>query len=76
MMLGLKINFFKSYLVGINVQREFMDLAYDFLNCNQGSLPFKNIGLPVRVYPRSKSTQEPLLEKLKGGLNIWVIGGS
>lgn len=30
MMLGLKINFFKSYLVGINVQREFMDMAYDF----------------------------------------------
>ena len=41
MVSGLKINFLKSSLIGVNVPRDFMALACDFLNCSEGSLPFK-----------------------------------
>lgn len=43
---GLKINFTKSCLIGVNVQSEFMDMACNFLHCSQGSLPFEYLGLP------------------------------
>lgn len=71
MVLGLKINFFKSSLIGINVASDFMDLACNFLNCNEGSIPFKYLGLPVGANPRSMSTWESLVESISGKLNSW-----
>jgi len=47
MVLGLKVNFFKSCMIGVNVPSEFMDMVSSFLNCTQGSFPFKYLGLPV-----------------------------
>jgi len=68
---GLKINFFKSSLIGVNVSNEFMELACNFLNCSEGRLSFKYLGLPVGANPRSMSTWEPLMEMLGGKLNTW-----
>jgi len=53
---GLKINFFKSSLIGVNVDNDFMDMACNFLNCSRGSVPFKYLGLPVGANSRSLST--------------------
>jgi hypothetical protein len=44
MVSGLKINFFKSSLIGVNVDNEFMEMACNFLNCSQGSVPFNYLG--------------------------------
>lgn len=44
---GLKINFSKSCLIGVNVASEFMDMACTFLDYSQGSIPFKYFGLLV-----------------------------
>jgi hypothetical protein len=41
---GLKINFHKSCLIGVNVARDFMEIACDFLNCSEGALPFLQSG--------------------------------
>ncbi|KEH37317.1 transmembrane protein, putative [Medicago truncatula] len=71
MVSGLKINFFKSSLIGVNVETSFMDMACNFLNCSEGSLPFKYLGLPVGANSRSMSTWEPLVENLSGRLNTW-----
>jgi hypothetical protein len=71
MVSGLKINFFKSSLIGVNVGEEFMEMACNFLNCREGCLPFKYLGLPVGANPKSVSTWEPLLECLGGRLNSW-----
>lgn len=71
MVSGLKINFFKSSLIGVNVESSFMDMACNFLNCSEGSLPFKYLGLPVGANSRSMSTWEPLVENLSGRLNTW-----
>lgn len=71
MVSGLKINFSKSSLVGINVSEDFMAMACDFLNCSAGSIPFKYLGLPVSANMRSMSTWEPLVETIEGRLNTW-----
>ncbi|MCH95104.1 LINE-1 reverse transcriptase like, partial [Trifolium medium] len=56
---GLKVNFLKSCLMGVNVSEEFMEMACTFLNCIQGASP------------RRLSTWEPLLESLRKKLNSW-----
>ncbi|MCH82363.1 LINE-1 reverse transcriptase like [Trifolium medium] len=68
---GLKVNFWKSCLIGINVGDSFMDMACTFLNCIRGGLPFKYLGLPVGANPRRLSTWVPLLEKIRKKLNNW-----
>ena len=67
----LKVNFFKSCLMGVNVSREFMIMVCDFLNCSEGSLPFKYLGLPVDANPGRVATWEPLLDQLSKRLNSW-----
>lgn len=71
MVSGLRVNLFKSCLMGLNVEREFMVMACNFLNCNEGSIPFKYLGLPVGANPRSLTTWEPLLEHISSRLNSW-----
>jgi hypothetical protein len=67
---GLKVNFWKSCLIGVNVEEDFMLMATDFLNCRRGSIPFKYLGLPVGANPRKFSTWEPMLNVLKGRLGL------
>jgi len=71
MVSGLKINFFKSSLIGVNVPSDFMQMACNFLNCSEGCIPFKYLGLPVGANPKSVSTWEPLVESISGKLNSW-----
>ncbi|KAK2449806.1 hypothetical protein QL285_008962 [Trifolium repens] len=68
---GLKVNFWKSCLVGINVSNEFTLMASDFLNCRIGTLPFKYLGLPVGANPRRCSTWAPLLDAFRKRLGSW-----
>jgi hypothetical protein len=68
---GLKINFHKSSLIGVNVPLDFMEAACRFLNCREGSLPFNYLGLPVGANAKKVSTWEPMLEKLRKRLNAW-----
>ncbi|KAK2387063.1 hypothetical protein QL285_060888 [Trifolium repens] len=68
---GLKVNFWKSSLMGINVSQSFMRLASIFLNCRMGVMPFKYLGLPVGANPRRASTWEPMLNSLRKRLGVW-----
>jgi len=43
----LKVNFRKVYLMRVNMPKEFMEMACDFLNCSEGSFPFKYYGLMI-----------------------------
>ncbi|PNY14484.1 cysteine-rich receptor-like protein kinase, partial [Trifolium pratense] len=43
---GLKVNFWKSSLIEVNVAADFMLLAANFLNCRIGKTLFKYLGLP------------------------------
>ncbi|MCH85394.1 LINE-1 reverse transcriptase like [Trifolium medium] len=68
---GLKVNFSKSCVMGVNVSNDFIRLASAFLNCRVGSVPFKYLGLPVGANPRRASTWEPLLEAFRQHLGVW-----
>ena len=68
---GLKINFHKSKLAGINVHKSNMDCYTKNLNCSQMEVPFIYYGLVVGGNPRKKKFWEPILRKLKSRLSVW-----
>ncbi|MCH88028.1 ribonuclease H protein [Trifolium medium] len=68
---GLKLNFWKSRLIGINVPNEFMVMASIFLNCRMRRGPFKYLGLPVGANPRLMSTWKPMLDVFRGRIGSW-----
>jgi hypothetical protein len=67
----LRVNFWKSSLMGINVDNTFMEMENTFLNCIRGSLPFNYLGLPVGANPRRMATWKPMVEKIRRKLNSW-----
>ncbi|KAK2406586.1 hypothetical protein QL285_042301 [Trifolium repens] len=72
MVSGLKVNFWKSSIMGLNVSQDFMRLASVFLNCRVGSIPFKYLGLPVGANVRREATWEPLINSLRKRLGGWT----
>jgi hypothetical protein len=68
---GLKVNFWKSCVMGVNVSNDFIRLASSFLNSKVGLVPFIYLGLPVGANPRRVSTWEPMIEALRKRLGVW-----
>ena len=68
---GLKINFHKSSIAGVNVQSNNLLCYSKLLNCNQLGISFKYLVLEVGGNPRKKSFWEPILNKLKTRLSVW-----
>ncbi|GAU29935.1 hypothetical protein TSUD_360500 [Trifolium subterraneum] len=48
---GLKVNYVKSSVIGVNVSSDFLNLAERFLHCSVGSIPFTYLELPVGANP-------------------------
>lgn len=53
---GLKVNFAKSRVMGVNVSYEFLGVAERFLHCRVGLIPFNYLGLSVGANPRLERT--------------------
>lgn len=68
---GLKVNFAKSYVLGVNVSGEFLGLAERFLQCQVGRILFTYLGLHVGANPRLENTWQPLLDLLANRLGSW-----
>jgi len=68
---GLKINFHKSNLTGIKVERNSLQTYARTLNCNMMRIPFKYLRLEVWGNPRRKQFWEPIVEKIKARLSKW-----
>jgi len=68
---GLKINFHKSRLAGVNVQSNKLISYSKILNCNLMGIPFKYLGLEVGGNPRKKSFWDPVISKLNTRLSVW-----
>ncbi|PNX89544.1 ribonuclease H, partial [Trifolium pratense] len=68
---GMKINFVKSKLYGINVGERFLEAAANFLLCKSESIPFKFLGLPVGANPRRLNTWKPVVESMLKRLSGW-----
>lgn len=68
---GLKVNFHKSRLIGINVDQSFQKDATIFLNCTNGEVPFKYLGLPIGANPRKVGTWQPVIDLVRKRLSSW-----
>ncbi|MCH80186.1 LINE-1 reverse transcriptase like, partial [Trifolium medium] len=68
---GLKVNFFKSKLYGVNLDDNFLRASSDFLHCGVDSIPFRFLGIPVGANPRRKATWLPIIDKMKKRLSSW-----
>jgi hypothetical protein len=44
---GLKVNFHKSMLTGVNIPDSWLMTAASVMNCKRGKLPFVYLGLPI-----------------------------
>ncbi|GLT88308.1 hypothetical protein SLE2022_063410 [Rubroshorea leprosula] len=68
---GLKINYGKSSLIGINVDDLWEKEMTCLLNCKSGSLPCKYLGIPLGADPRKIATWKPLIDTFKRKLSSW-----
>lgn len=70
-MSGLKVNFNKSLLVGINIADSWLYEAASILNCKVGKIPFVYLGLSIGGDPRRLAIWEPVLQTIKSRLLGW-----
>jgi hypothetical protein len=68
---GLKVNFGKSKVMGVNVSNDFLGVAERFLHCSRASLTFTYLGLPVGANARKLSTWQPLIDTISKKLGTW-----
>jgi len=68
---GLKINFHKSKLAGVNVSRETLEVYAKTLHCNLMRVPFKYLRFEVGGNPTKKLFWEPIIDRLSAKLNVW-----
>ncbi|GAU41069.1 hypothetical protein TSUD_284390 [Trifolium subterraneum] len=68
---GLKVNFHKSMLVGVNIADSWLVEAACVLGCRVGMVPFMYLGLPIGGEPRHLSFSEPVVNRIRSRLNGW-----
>ncbi|XP_058783416.1 uncharacterized protein LOC131658099 [Vicia villosa] len=70
-MSGLKVNFNKSKLVGVNIRHRWLEEASHIMSCQMGSIPFKYPGLPIGANSKQIETWYPAIEVVKSKLSRW-----
>jgi hypothetical protein len=68
---GLKVNFHKSMLVGVNISESWLREAASALRCKVGKVPFLYLGLPIGGDPRRLGLWEPVLARIRNRLSGW-----
>lgn len=66
---GLKVNFHKSMLFGVN--ESWLHKAALLMNCILGCLSFLYLGLPIGGDPRKFQFWYPLVERIRNRLSGW-----
>jgi len=70
-MSGLKVNYHKSMLVGINVDESWVNQAASVLSCKIGRITFLYLGLPIGGDARRLFFWEPVIDRIKSRLSDW-----
>jgi len=70
-MSGLKVNFNKSMLVGINIVESWLTKEASILNCKVGKVPFLYLGLSIGGDPRRLAFWNPVMNSIKSKLSGW-----
>ncbi|XP_058725579.1 uncharacterized protein LOC131596860 [Vicia villosa] len=68
---GLKVNFSKSSVMGVNVGDWILVAATNFLACKRGNSSFLFLGIMVGVNPRNKKVWSKVLDNFKKRLDSW-----
>lgn len=68
---GLKVNFFKSSLMGINLDNSWLDDAAMALQCKRGTLPFDYLGLPIGGSSSRIAAWDPIILRMEKKLASW-----
>ena len=68
---GLKVNFHKSMLFGVNVNDYWLHEAVVVMYCKYGRIPFLYLGLPIGGDPRKLQFWYPLVERICSRLSGW-----
>ncbi|MCH79472.1 putative non-LTR retroelement reverse transcriptase [Trifolium medium] len=69
---GLKINFVKSKLYGLNVNDRLLAAGSSFLSCRSDCIPFKFLGIPVGANPRRRETWKSVVDAMSNRLSTWT----
>ena len=68
---GLKVNFHKSSIMGLNVTDAWLNCAATELLCKKGSIPFSYLGLPIGGNSSRIKTWEPIIKRIEKKLASW-----
>lgn len=71
LMVGLKINFNKSNIYGINLDAVNFQMSSTFLSCGIGSAPFKFLGVTVSDSPRKLNMWKDVVKDIRRRLDNW-----
>ena len=68
---GLKVNFNKSMLIGVNVSESWLTQAAMVMNCRRGTIPFIYFGLPIGGDSRKLCFWKPVVDRIGKCLASW-----
>jgi len=68
---GLKVNFYKSKIGAIGVERNEVKMYSDILHCSLMDIPFTYLGLTIGGNPSRYAFWEPVLSKIRKKLSVW-----
>ena len=70
-MSGLKVNFHKSMLTGVNVNDSWLADTALVMNCKRGSILFVYLGLPIGGDSRKLGVWKPFIDRIVARLSSW-----
>jgi hypothetical protein len=68
---GLKVNFNKSMITGVNISSTWLAEAASMLNCRTRTIPFVYLGLPIGGDSRKLSFWKPEVDRIIARLSLW-----
>jgi len=68
---GLKVNFYKSSLIGINLDNEYTSSLANAIYCRSDTFPVTYLGLLLGANPTRLSTWKPVLSTIRAKLSKW-----
>nr|KYP72505.1 hypothetical protein KK1_005095 [Cajanus cajan] len=69
--LGLKVNFYKSRFGVVGVKRNLVESYSHLLNCKLIQISFNYLGLPIGANPRKEAMWQPIVLKSRKKLPTW-----
>lgn len=68
---GLKVNFFKSELIGLQTEKPLLLKCLEIMGCKIGDLPLSYLGMPLCSVRVTKSLWNPVVEMVERKLSAW-----